>query len=40
MDIISELILLCEQLSLSSDQIGDNPNMPKLLEEICINLEK
>ena len=40
MDIISELILLCEQLSLSSDQIGDNPNMPKLLEEVCKNLEK
>ena len=32
MDIMSELILLCEQLSLSSDQIGDNPNMHKLLE--------
>jgi len=40
MDIMSELILLCEQLSLSSDQIGDNPNMPKLLEQICLNLEK
>ena len=40
MDIMSELILLCEQLSLASDQIGDNPNMPKLLEEICKNLEK
>ena len=40
MDIMSELIFLCEQLSLSSDQIGDNPNMPKLLEEICKNLEK
>ena len=40
MDIMSELILLCEQLSLSSDQIGDNPNMPKLLELICNNLEK
>ena len=40
MDIMSELILLCEQLSLSSDQIGDNPNMPKILEEICKNLEK
>ena len=39
-DIMNELILLCEQLSLSSDQIGDNPNMPKLLEEICLNLEK
>ena len=39
-DIITELIALCEQLSLSSDQIGDNPNMPKLLEEICKNLEK
>ena len=40
MDIMSELMLLCEQLSLSSDQIGDNPNMPKLLEEVCKNLEK
>ena len=40
MDIINELINLCTQLSLSSDQIGDNPNMPKLLEEICRNLEK
>ena len=40
MDIMSELINLCEQLSLSSDQIGDNPNMPKLLEEVCKNLEK
>ena len=40
MDIMTELMLLCEQLSLSSDQIGDNPNMPKLLEEICKNLEK
>ena len=39
-DIMTELISLCEQLSLSSDQIGDNPNMPKLLEEICKNLEK
>ena len=39
-DIMTELIALCEQLSLSSDQIGDNPNMPKLLEEICKNLEK
>ena len=28
MDIMSELILLSEQLSLSSDLIGDNPNMP------------
>ena len=40
MDIMSELMLLCEQLSLSSDQIGDNPNMPKLLEEVIKNLEK
>ena len=40
MDIMSELISLSEQLSLSSDLIGDNPNMPKLLEEICKNLEK
>ena len=40
MDIMNELILLCEQLSLSSDQIGDNPNMPKLLEEVSKNYEK
>ena len=40
MDIMKELISLSEHLSLSSDQIGDNPNMPKLLEEICNNLEK
>ena len=40
MDIMSELLLLSEQLSLSSDQIGDNPNLAKLLEEICKNLEK
>ena len=40
MDIMSELISLCEKISLASDQIGDNPSMPKLLEEICKNLEK
>ena len=40
MDIMSELIALCEKLSLASDQIGDNINMPRLLEEICKNLEK
>ena len=40
MDIMSELIALCEKLSLASDQIGDNLNMPRLLEEICKNLEK
>ena len=40
MDIMSELMMLCDKLALSSDQIGDNPNMPKLLEEVCKNLEK
>ncbi len=40
MDIMSQLIILCEKLSLSSDQIADDPNMSFLLEEICKNLEK
>ena len=40
MDIMSELISLCEKLSLASDQIGDNPSMPQLVEEICKNFEK
>ena len=40
MDIMGELMKLCDKLSLSSDSIGDNPNMPKLLEEVCKNLEK
>ena len=40
MDIMSALMLLCDHLSLSSDQIGDNSNMPKILEEVCKNLEK
>ena len=40
MDIMSQLIILCEKLSLSSDQIADDPNMTFLLEEICKNLEK
>ena len=40
MDIMSELINLCDQLSISSELVGTNPNMPKLLEEICKNLDK
>ena len=40
MDIMRELISLSEKISLASDQIGENPNMPQLLEEICKNLEK
>ena len=40
MDIMSELINLCDQLSICSDIVGTNPNMPKLLEEICKNLDK
>ena len=40
MDIMSELINLCDQLSICSDIVGSNPNMPKLLEEICKNLDK
>ena len=40
MDIMAQLINLSEYLSLSSDQIADNPNMGPLLEEICKNLEK
>ena len=39
-DIMKELIVLNEKLSLSSNQIVDNPNMPQLLEVICNNLEK
>ena len=40
MDIMTCLITLCDHLSLSSDQIADDPNMPILLEEVCKNLEK
>ena len=40
MDILNELISLCDFLSLSNDRIGYNPNMAKLLEEICKNLTK
>ena len=40
MDIMSELINLCDQLSICSDIVGTNPNLPKLLEEICKNLDK
>ena len=40
MDIMNELIALSEKLPLSSNEISDNPNMPKLLEVICNNLEK
>ena len=40
MDIMTCLINLSDHLSLSSDQIADDPNMPSLLEEICRNLEK
>lgn len=40
MDIMTCLINLSDHLSLSSDQIADDPNMPTLLEEICRNLEK
>ena len=40
MDILSELINLCDKLSISSDLMGTNPNMPTLLEEICKNLDK
>ena len=40
MDIMSELMNLSDKLSLATDQLGANPNMPKLLEEICKNLDK
>ena len=40
MDIMNELINLSDQLSLSDGIIGTNPNLGKLLEEICKNLEK
>ena len=40
MDIMSELMNLSEKLSLATDQLGANQNMPKLLEEICKNLDK
>ena len=40
MDIMAELINLCEQLSLNDGSIGSNPSLAKLLEEICKNLDK
>ena len=40
MDILSELMSLCDFLSLSSERIGFNPSLPKLIEEICKNLTK
>jgi len=40
MDILNELMSLCDFLSLSSERIGLNPNIAKLLEEICKNLTK
>ena len=40
MDILNELIHLREFLSMSSERIGYNPNIGKLLEEICKNLIK
>ena len=40
MDILNELIKLREYLSISNERIGFNPNMAKLLEEICKNLIK
>ena len=40
MDIMNELLNLREFLSMSSERIGYNPNMSKLLEEICKNLTK
>ena len=40
MDILSELMSLCDFLSLSSERIGFNPSLPQLIEEICKNLTK
>ena len=40
MDIMTELINLCDQLSICSEFVGTNPNLPKLLEEIFKNLDK
>ena len=40
MDIMSELINLCDQLSLNDGSIATHPNLAKLLEEICKNLDK
>ena len=40
MEIMNELKILCEKLSLSRNEIWDNTNMPKLLEVLCNNLEK
>ena len=40
MDIMSELINLCDQLSLNDGSIATHPNLAKLLEEVCKNLDK
>ena len=40
MDILNELIQLREFLSIANETIGFKPNMAKLLEEICKNLNK
>ena len=40
MDILNELMSLCNFLSLSNERIGYNSNIGKLLEEICKNLTK
>ena len=40
MDILTEIISLRDFLSMSSERIGYNPNIGKLLEEICKNLSK
>ena len=40
MDIMSELINLCDQLSLNDGSIATHPSLGKLLEEVCKNLDK
>ena len=40
MDILNELVQLREFLSIANERIGFNPNIAKLLEEICKNLTK
>ena len=40
MDIMSELINLCDKLSLNDGSIATHPSLGKLLEEICKNLDK
>ena len=40
MDILNELMSLCNFLSLSNERIGYNSNIGKLLDEICKNLTK